>query len=62
MGLLKKISLLNTHRHNLRIVDCKMSRNGHKLYGVICRKCLTIVEAGITHQEAEEVIRRILRD
>ncbi len=59
MGLLKKFSLLNTHRHNLRIVDCKMSRNGQQLYGVICKRCLTIVEAGVSHEEATEVIRKI---
>jgi hypothetical protein len=36
-----------------------MSRNGQQLYGVICKKCLTIVEAGVSHEEATEVIRKI---
>ena len=47
------------HKHKLRIVDCKMERNGHKLYGVICSKCLTIVEAGVTFEQAEMAIRVI---
>lgn len=51
--------VLFPHKHKLRIVDCRMTRNGKKLYGVICRKCLTIVEAGVTYEEAEESIRAI---
>jgi hypothetical protein len=61
MNLIWKVPFINTHRHKLRIIDCKMVRNGNKLYGVICRRCLTIVEAGVTHEQAEAVIRKIYK-
>jgi hypothetical protein len=59
MKLFKINIRLFPHKHKLRIVDCKMERNGQKLYGVICSKCLTIVEAGVTFEQAAMVVRMI---
>jgi|GEM_PF-4124007 len=57
--MLKRRFTFFPHRHRLRIVDCKMKRNGRPLYGVICRRCLTIVEAGVSYEEAEASVRAI---
>ncbi len=46
-------------RHKLKIVDSKITRNGNKLYGVICSRCHKIVETGVSFEEAESVIRVI---
>lgn len=46
-------------RHKLRIIDSRITRNGNKLYGVICSRCHKIVEAGVSYEEAEAVIRTI---
>jgi len=59
MRLFKINFRLFPHKHKLRIVDCKMERDGQKLYGVICSKCLTIVEAGVTYEQAVLSVRMI---
>ena len=46
-------------RHKLKIVDSKITRNGNKLYGVICKRCHMIVETGVTYEDAEAVIKTI---
>lgn len=58
--MLKRKFTFFPHRHRLRIVDCRMKRNGQKLYGVICKSCLKIVEAGVSYEDAEASVNKIL--